>query len=61
MFGMLESFTKAVVGVVVESPIALMADAVTLGCELSDKKGGTYTGDAVGRVMDNLKDTLSPK
>lgn len=51
MFG---NLLKAVVGVVVEAPIAIIADAVTLGGAINDKSGGTYTGDAVSKVIDNL-------
>lgn len=61
MFGMLESLTKAVVGVVVETPVSIVADAVTLGGLTTDKEGGTYTGDAVGRVLENIKDTVSQR
>lgn len=55
MFGMLKSLTKATVGVVIETPIAVVADAVTLGGTLTDKDE-PYTAEAVGKVMDNLSD-----
>lgn len=55
MFGMLESLTKAVVGAVIETPIAVVADVVTLGGSLTDKDE-PYTATSVGKVMDNLSD-----
>lgn len=55
MFGMLGSLTKAVVGVVVETPIAVVADVVTLGGTLSDKDE-PYTTTSLGKVLDNLSD-----
>ena len=55
MFGMLKSVTKAAVGVVVETPIAVVADVVTLGGTLTDKDE-PYTATSVGKVMDNLSD-----
>lgn len=58
MFG--ELF-KAVVGVVVETPVALVADTFTLGGTLNDKRGGTYTGDALSKVMDNVTDMTKNK
>ena len=60
MFGMLESLTKAVVGVVVETPVALVADAVTLGGALTDKDE-PYTATAVGTVVQNLKNAAKPE
>lgn len=54
MFGMIGSLTKAVVGVVVETPVALSADLVTLGGSLNDKKS-TYTEEALSKVVDNIK------
>ena len=38
MFGILGDLTKAVVGVVVETPIAIAADIVTMGGVMTDKK-----------------------
>ena len=55
MFGMLKSVTKAVVGAVVETPVAVVADVVTLGGSLTDKDE-PYTATSVGKVMDNLSD-----
>ena len=60
MFGMLESLTKAVVGVVVETPVALVADAVTLGGALTDKDE-PYTATSVSGVLQNLKNATKPE
>jgi hypothetical protein len=60
MFGILESLTKAVVGVVVETPVALAADVVTLGGALTDKDE-PYTATSVGGVLQNLKNATKPE
>ena len=59
MFGMIESLAKAAVGVVT-LPVAVVADAVTLGGSLSDKPK-PYTAEAVGEILDNLADATSSK
>jgi len=56
MFGMLESLTKAVVGVVIETPIALAADVVTLGGALTDKEK-PYTATALEKVVQNVENS----
>jgi hypothetical protein len=56
MFSMLSNLTKAVVGVVVETPIAVVADVVTLGGSLTDKDK-PYTAEAVSKVVNNLQKT----
>ena len=53
MFGMLESLGKAVVGAVVEVPVAIAVDVVTLG-------QAEATGDAIGNVVNNLQDATKP-
>lgn len=55
MFGTLGSLTKAAVGAVIETPIAIVADTVTLGGTLTDKDE-PYTATSVKKVMDNLSD-----
>lgn len=55
MFGMLTSLTKAAVGVVVETPMAIAADIVTLGGSLTDKDE-PYTAKAISKVVENLSD-----
>ena len=59
MFGALKSLGKAVVGVVVETPAAIVADVVTLGGSLNDKRE-PYTKTALGKVMDNISDATDP-
>lgn len=54
MFGMLEKLTKAAVGVVVETPLAVAADVVTLGGSLTDK-AKPYTATAVEKVVKNVQ------
>lgn len=55
MFGILGSFTKAVIGVVVETPVAIAADVVTMGGALTDKDE-PYTATALKNVVENVKD-----
>ena len=59
MFGMIESIAKAAVAVVTV-PVAVVADVVTLGGALTDKDQ-PYTADAVGDLVDNLKDATKPE
>jgi hypothetical protein len=59
MFGMLGSLAKAAVAVVTV-PVAAVADVVTLGGTLNDRRE-TYTGEAVGDFVDNLKDATRPE
>lgn len=58
MFGMLESLAKAAVAVVTV-PVAVVSDVVTLGGAPTDKDQ-PYTADAVGDLVDNLKDATRP-
>lgn len=60
MFGILTSLTKAAVGVVIETPVAIAADVVTLGGSVSDKKE-PYTVTAVGKVVDNVSSITDNK
>jgi hypothetical protein len=50
MFG---NLFKAVVGVVIETPLAVVADAVTLGGALTDKEQ-PYTATAISKVVQNV-------
>lgn len=59
MFGILGSLTKAAVGVVVETPIALAADVLTLGGAITDKEE-PYTATALKGVMKNVEDATKP-
>ena len=54
MFGILIDLTKAVVGVVVETPIAIAADAITLGGTITDKDE-PHTATALKGVMKNIE------
>lgn len=55
MFGIISGLAKAVVGVVVETPIAIVADVVTMGGALNDK-AQPYTATALQKVMKNVED-----
>lgn len=56
MFGMLGKLAKATVGAVVETPVALAADVVTLGGALTDTKE-PYTATAVKKVVKNVQES----
>lgn len=58
MFGLIEGLAKAAVGVVT-IPVAVVADAVTLGGSLTDKNQ-PYTADAVSDVVKNLQNATRP-
>jgi len=58
MFGLIEGLAKAAVGVVT-IPVAVVADAVTLGGSLTDKPR-PYTSDAVSDVVKNLQNATKP-
>jgi hypothetical protein len=53
------SLLKAAVGVVVETPIALAADALTLGGSLTDKRE-PYTANALKKVAENVAKATDP-
>ena len=54
MFSMLGNLTKAVVGDVIETPVAIVADVVTLGGSLTDRDK-PYTAESVEKVVDHLQ------
>lgn len=58
MFGLLENIAKAAVGVVT-APIAVVADVVTLGGVLTERKH-TYTGEHVSSIVENINKAVSP-
>ena len=58
MLGMLESLAKAATAVVTV-PVAVVADVITLGGALTDKRK-PYTAEAVEDFVDNLKDATKP-
>lgn len=51
MFG---NLLKAVVGTVIETPVAVVADMATLGGVLTDQEK-PYTAQAVEKVVDNIQ------
>lgn len=59
MFGILKSAVKAVAGVVVDVPVAIVADTVTLGGALTDRDR-PYTADAADRLVRNVEDMADP-
>ena len=54
MFGFISGLGKAVVGVVIETPIALVADTLTLGGAITEKDE-PYTATALKGVMKNIE------
>ena len=60
MFGLFENLTKAVIGVVVETPVAIVADMLTMGGALTDKDE-PHTATALKGVMKNIEDATKPK
>lgn len=60
MFGILGDLTKAVVGVVVETPLAVAADVLTLGGAITDKDE-PYTATALKVVMKNVENATKPE
>ena len=55
---MFNSLLKVVLAPV-DLAVSVVADTVTLGGALSDKKT-TYTGDAASRLVQNTKDMVDP-
>lgn len=45
---------------VVTVPVAVVTDVVTMGGVTTDHKG-TYTGEAVSDLLENLKNATDPK
>jgi hypothetical protein len=59
MFELLNSLTKAVVGVIVDTPLAIAADVVTLGGAITEQDS-PYTAKAVKRVVKNVENAVKP-
>jgi hypothetical protein len=59
MFGMLESLTKSVINVVT-TPVAVVADVVTLGGTLTDRRE-SYTEESLRKAKENFDDAVDPK
>ena len=53
---MFSNLLKAVIGAVVETPVALVADVVTLGGAINDKKE-PYTATAVKKIVQNIEES----
>ena len=60
MFGLFADLTKAVVGVVIETPIAIAADVLTLGGSITEKDE-PYTATALKGVMKNVENATKPE
>lgn len=56
MFGFIENITKAAIGVVVETPIALVSDVFTLGGAMTDTDK-PYTATALEKVVKNVQNS----
>lgn len=59
MFGFLADVAKAAVGVVVEAPIALAADVLTLGGAINDRKE-PYLASTAKNIMENIENAVKP-
>jgi hypothetical protein len=59
MFNILNSVVKAAVSVV-EIPVAVVADVVTLGGAVNDKDQ-PYTATAVEHLVQNVQDAANPR
>ena len=55
---MFKSLLKAA-AVVIDVPVAVVADVVTMGGVLNDKPN-SHTGEALGRFVDNVSDVAKP-
>lgn len=58
MFGILKSAVKAA-SAVVDVPVSVAADVITLGGALTDKER-PYTAEAAERLVRNVKDMSDP-
>ena len=54
MFGMISSLAKATVGVVIETPVSIVHDAVNKGVMLSEDDWRTE--QAIRRILQNIED-----
>ena len=59
MFGILGSLAKAAVSVV-EIPVAVVADTITLGGTLTDRNE-SYTSAALEHLVKNVQDAADPR
>lgn len=56
---MFKSLSRAVVGAVVDVPLSVVADVVTLG-GVCTGRDTPYTAKAVARVVKNVEDSVEP-
>lgn len=56
---MMSSLLKAAVGLVIETPIAVVADFITMGGALTDQPS-PYTAQAARRIVQNVKAATEP-
>lgn len=54
MFGLLAGLVETVVKTAVALPVSVVADVVTLGGELTYKRGQCYTGDALDSIGNSI-------
>lgn len=59
MFGIIESLTKATVGLAVEAPLAIAADVVTMAGALNNKEE-PHIVTALKTVGDNVTNATKP-
>lgn len=57
--GILNSLARAAVGLVIETPVALVADIITLGGAIVDQHE-PYTAKALKRVARNVANATEP-
>jgi hypothetical protein len=60
MLKILGDLTKASVGAVIETPLAVVADVITLGGSMNDKDE-PYTVAAVKKVIENVASATDPE
>lgn len=60
MFGFIGDLAKATVGVVIETPLAIAADVVTMGGALTDKDE-PYTCTALKKIVKNVENATDPE
>ena len=56
MFKLLGDIVGVAAKTVVGLPVAVAADVVTLGGNLTDKRGRTHTGDMLKGIEESIKD-----
>lgn len=58
MLGILSSLTKATVGVVIDTPVSIVRDAVGKGIMFDDDE--LHTEKALRRILENLENATDP-